>query len=92
MGLNYHDAYSFSAFSESDSEEEKEDEFETSYLELYQNKQNFQPVFSNVLFGKEGKYFFPGTYDEASSLIIVLGNYKDQENLFSAYTFSPLLI
>ena len=92
MALNYHNAYSFSAFSESDSEEENEEKFEDSYLELYQNKQNFQPVFSNVLFGKEGRYFFPGTYDEASSLIIVLGNYKDQENLFSMYTFPPLLI
>lgn len=92
MGLNFHNAYSFSAFSESDSEEEKEDFLETSYLELYQNKKNFQPVFSNILFGKEGKYFFPGTYDEASSLIILLGKYKDQENLFSIYIFPTLLI
>ena len=94
MDLNYHAAYSFSAFSESDSsdsEEEKEDDFEDSSLELYQNKQNFQTVFPHILFGKEGKYFFPGTYDEASSLIIVLGNHKDQENLFSMYTFPPLL-
>lgn len=92
MSLNHHDVYSFSAFFDSDSEDEKENELEISYLELYQNKQNFQTVFPHTLFGKESKYFFPGTFDDASSLIIVLGNYKDQENLFSTYTFSPLLI
>ena len=49
-------------------------------------------MFSDQLFGKEGKYFFPGTYDEASLLLDLLYTFKDQKHLFSMYTFSPLLI
>lgn len=72
-------------------EDQEENNFEESSVELYQNKQKFQTVFPHILFGKEGKYFFPGTYDEASLLLTLLGEYKDQDNLFSSYTFPPLL-
>ena len=72
-------------------EDQEETSFEESSVELYQNKQKFQTVFPHILFGKEGKYFFPGTYDEASLLLTLLGEYKDQDNLFSSYTFPPLL-
>ncbi len=72
-------------------EDQEENNFEESSVELYQNKQNFQTVFPHILFGKEGKYFFPGTYDEASLLLTLLGEYKDQYNLFSSYTCPPLL-
>jgi len=65
--------------------------FEKKNLELYQNKQNFRTAFPSELFGKKGKYFFPGTSDEASLLIGVLDGYKDQKRLFSMYNFSPLL-
>lgn len=87
MALNY-----YNAFSESESESEEEDNFEESYFELYKNKQNFQTVFSNKLFGTEGYYFFPGTYDEAYLLMTFLDIYKDQETLFNVYSFSPLLV
>jgi len=69
----------------------EEDNFEESTIELYRNKQNFQTVFSSQLFGKEGKYFFPGTLDEASILITILCGFKDQKRLFSMHLFSPLL-
>ena len=79
------------AFFSYEDEDPKEDDFEESSVELYQNKQNFKTVFPHILFGKEGKYFFPGTYDEASLLLTLLGKYKDKDNLFSMYTFPPLL-
>ncbi len=97
MTLNYYN--SFSEDSEEDNFEEdyfeednfEEDNFEESDVELYRNKQNFQTVFSSQLFGKEGKYFFPGTYDEAALLTTILCEFKDQEHLFSMHRFSPLL-
>lgn len=84
MALNFVNAF-FSY------EDPKEENFEESSVELYQNKQNFQTVFPHILFGKEGKYFFPGTYDEASLLLTLLAAYKDQDYLFDSYTFPPLL-
>ncbi len=39
----------------------EENNFETSDIELYRNKQNFRTAFSIQLFGKKGKYFFFGT-------------------------------
>ena len=84
---------------ESESEEEdygyeleEEADFEESDIELYPNKEDFQNVFSNKLFGTEGEYFFPGTFDEATLLTTLLGEYKDQESLFSSYIFSDLLV
>ena len=85
-------------------ENHKEDNFEESSVELYQNKQNFKNVFFFQIsylasylvlvsyLVKNKNSFFPGTYDEASLLLTLLGKYKDQDNLFSSYTFSPLLI
>ena len=78
--------------------EESDDPSYESDVELYQNKQNFQTVLilpkegKDQLFGKEGKYFLPRTYDEASLLLDVLHKFKDQKHLFSMYTFSSLLI
>ena len=102
MTLNCYNAFSLSAYKEeyesesgeeeSESESEEEDDFERSDIELYPNKQNFQTVFSNQLFGTEGEYFFPGSYDEAALLTTLLGEYKDQESLFSSYSFSDLLV
>jgi len=84
MAINFVKAFS-------SSEDPNEENFEDSSSKLYQNKQEFQTIFPHILFGKEGKYFFPGTYDEASLLLTLLGEYKDQYNLFSSYTFPPLL-
>ena len=96
MALNYYNAFCFSAYEEEyESESEEEDDFETSDIELYPNKQNFQTIFPNQLFGTEkgyGEYFFPGTYDEAALLTTLLGEYKDQESLFDLYVFSDLLV
>ena len=89
MALNCYNAFSFSAY---EYESEEEDNFEESFSGLYKNKQNFQTVFSNQLFGTEGYYFFPGTYDESTLLLTFLGKYKDQETLFDVYSFSPLLV
>jgi len=80
-----------SDYYESFTENFEENNFETSDIELYRNKQNFRTAFPSQLFGKEGKYFFPGTSDEASLLITVLNEFKDQKRLFSMYRFSPLL-
>ena len=82
--------HNYNSFSEN--VEKSDDPWDESDVELYKNKQNFQTVFSDQLFGKEGKYFFPGTYDEASLLLDVVYGFKDQEHLFSRHTFSPLLI
>lgn len=100
MALNCYNAFYLSAYKEEyeseseeyESESEEEDAFERSDIELYPNKQNFQNVFSNKLFGTEGEYFFPGTFDEATVLTTLLGAFKDQEKLFSTYSFSDLLV
>ena len=78
-------------FETSSSSEEEEEIFEESNFELYRNKENFQTIFSNQLFSKEEKYFFPGTYDEASNLITLLCQFKDQKTLFHMHNFPPLL-
>lgn len=45
------------------------DDFEESNFELYANRQYFINFFPDNLFGKEGKFFFPGTFNEANLLI-----------------------
>ena len=69
----------------------EEEPFEESTTEMYLNKQKFNNAFPSKLFGIDGKYFFPGTLDEASILVGVVGLFKDQKTLFSYHKFSPLL-
>ena len=54
--------YDYDAFSD-------DDDFEGSLFELYANRQHFVTFFPDNLFGKEGKFFFPGTFNEANLLI-----------------------
>ena len=58
---------------------------------MYPNKQKFKIVFSNQLFGINGYYFFPETYDESCLLLNCFSSYKDQKSLFKVYKLSPLL-
>lgn len=69
----------------------EEKSFEASNIELYQNKQNFRTAFPSQFFGKEGKYFFPGTLDELYFFISMGNEFKDQKSLFSMYKISPFL-
>jgi len=65
--------------------------FQESSSELYTNRQNFQTVFLDNSFGKEGDFFFPGTFDEASLLLNLLYSSKNQKEFFHLHTFSPFL-
>ena len=75
--------YDYDAFSD-------DDDFEGSIFELYANRQHFVTFFPDNLFGKEGKFFFPGTFNEAESLVNAFASMKDTEELFSMYIY-PLL-
>lgn len=59
-------------------DEDQDEDYEESDFELYQNKENFQSFFPDKLYGKEGKYFFPGTIDEACLLVTQLPLAKNQ--------------
>lgn len=92
MILDYYNVFALSTYEEGESEiEGGEKSFEKTNIELYPNKQKFETVFSNQLFGINGYYFFPGTYDESCLLVTCLSSYKDQKSLFEVYELSPLL-
>lgn len=92
MILYYYNVFALSTYEEGEFEIEGEEKsFEKTNIELYPNKQKFETVFSNQLFGINGYYFFPGTYDESCLLLTCLSSYKDQKSLFEVYELSPLL-
>ena len=47
-------------------------------------------VFSDNVYGKEGKRFFPGTFHEAEELINAFPTYGDKDFLFRVYKYPPL--
>ena len=93
MILYYRNVFAFSIYKEGDFKERDygveggEESFEDTNIELYPNKEKFKTVFPNQLFGINGYYFFPGTYDFAELVLTLLGSYKDQINFLSLYTF-----
>ena len=66
------------------------DDFEASDSTVYANRQHFRMVFSDNIYGKEGKRFFPGTFDEAEELIDAFPRYRDKDFLFRVYKYPPL--
>lgn len=66
------------------------DDFEASDSTVYVNRQHFRMVFSDNIYGKEGKRFFPGTFDEAQELIEAFSSCGDKEFLFRMYDYPPL--
>lgn len=78
MNLHIYDRFS------EDSADWFSEDSEASNFKLYANRKDFQTVFSDNIFGKEGKFFFPGTLEEAHQLIDTFALFKDTEDLFSA--------
>lgn len=66
------------------------DDFKESNFELYANRQHFRTVFPDNLFGKEGKFSFPGTFDEGNELVKAFASMKETQDLFNMYSYPPL--
>ena len=74
-----------------DSYENNNTSFDENDTKLYPNKENFNCFFQDDLFGKEGKFFFPGNFEDALVIVSHLFTYNDLDYFFSNFDF-PLLL
>jgi len=62
--------------------------FSENDTNLDPKKEDFDSFFEDDLFGKGGKFFFPGTFDDANKIVHELYQVEDLDELFGFYEFS----
>ena len=58
-----------------------------SAFDLDVDRPYFRIVFPDNVFGEKGKFFFPGTFDQAEELIEAFSRCRDKEFLFRMYYY-----
>ena len=65
--------------------------FDKNDVYLYPDKEKFNCFFQDDLFGKEGKFFFPGNLEDASVVVQNLYTVENVNEFFSMYEFTIVI-